>query len=207
MAEFVLDAAQVGDVVTYVAPGFLAQLGYRMRFPAPERSSGQTLIISVVLSLPLVAVTDALINGSHSATRLDYALALTLGSFVLGYVLACIRAGAWIKRGLSTLQYRSPPEGSIYAQTLKHMSARAPIMVEFKDGRRLTGTPRSGPEYKDDGINELYLTHPEARGEDGEWSHVGAAMIVPLSEINNIVLSEDPTNAPVAAPEEKPQSE
>jgi hypothetical protein len=80
------------------------------------------------------------------------------------------------------------------------MSAAAPIMVEFKDGRRLAGTPRSGPEYKDDGINELYLTHPEARGEDGEWSHVGAAIIVPLSEISSIVLSEDPTNAPVSLP-------
>jgi hypothetical protein len=76
--------AQVGDVVTYVAPGFLAQLGYRTRFPAPERSAGQTLIISVVLSLPLVAAADALIEGSHSATRLGYAIALTVGSFVLG---------------------------------------------------------------------------------------------------------------------------
>jgi hypothetical protein len=106
---------------------------------------------------------------------------------------------------LGWLQYRSPPGGSIYAQTLKHMSAASPITVEFKDGRRLNGTPRSGPEFKDDGINELYLTHPEARTDDGEWVSVGAGVIVPLSEINNIVLSEDPTGAPVATDEEPPQ--
>jgi hypothetical protein len=199
MAEFVLNAAQVGDVVTYVAPGFLAQLGYRMRFPAQERSAGHTLIISVVLSLPLVAAADALIEGSHVATRLGYALALTVGSFVLGYALACIRAHPWVKSILGWLQYRSPPEGSIYAQTLKHMSAAAPVTVEFKDGRRLNGTPRSGPEFKDDGISELYLTHPEARTDGGEWVPVGAGVIVPLSEISNIVLSEDPTGAPTVA--------
>jgi hypothetical protein len=62
MADFVLDATQVGEVITYVAPGFLAQLGYRTHYHAPERSAGQVLIISVVISLPLVALADALIR-------------------------------------------------------------------------------------------------------------------------------------------------
>ncbi|MGO9462976.1 MAG: DUF6338 family protein [Isosphaeraceae bacterium] len=198
MADFVLDATQVGDVVTYVAPGFLAQPGYRSRFPAPERSSGQTLIISVVLSLPLVALADALINGSHTATRLVYVLALTAGSFVAGYLLASLRGTKPVKAMLAWLDYRSPPEGSIYAQTLKHLPPAAPVIVEMKDGRRVSGTPRNGPEFKGDGINELYLTHPEARGPDNEWYSVGAGLIVPLAEVSNIVLSEDPTGAPAS---------
>jgi len=201
MADFVLDAKQVGDVVTYVAPGFLAQLGYRMRFPAPERSSGQTLIISVVLSLPLVALADALINGSHASTRLFYVFALTLGSFGLGYLLACARSTHKAKATLGWLQYRSPPEGSIYAQTLKHLPATEPVFIEFKDGRRLYGTPRTGPEFEGDGIHELYLTHPEARIADNEWQPIGAGVIVPLSEVSNIILLMDPTqpsNAPLA---------
>ncbi len=195
MADFVLDAAQVGDVVTYVAPGFLAQLGYRMRFPAPERSSGQTLIISVVLSLPLVALADALINGSHAATRLAYAVALTLGSFLIGYVLACMRGRKEVKALLGWLQYRSPPEGSIYAQTLKHLPPAEAIEIEMKDGRRLYGTPRTGPEFEGDGIRELYLTHPEARISGNEWRKVGAGVIVPLGEVSNIVLFMDPTES------------
>ena len=194
MADFVLDATQVGDVVTYVAPGFLAQLGYRMRFPAPERSSGQTLIISVVLSLPLVALADALISGSHAATRLLYVVVLTLGSFVIGYLLACARARKEVKELLGRLQYRSPPEGSIYAQTIKHLPPAEPIEIEMKDGRRIYGTPRTGPEFEGDGIHELYVTHPEARVPGSEWQSAGAGVIVPLGEVSNIVLFMDPTD-------------
>src|ERR1035441_238267 len=91
MADFVLDATQVGEVITYVAPGFLAQLGYRTRYPAPERPAGQVLIISVVISLPLVALADALISGSHKPTRLLYILVLTVGAFALGYGVALLR--------------------------------------------------------------------------------------------------------------------
>lgn len=199
MANFVLDATQVGDVITYVAPGFLAQLGYRARYPAPERSAGQVLIISVVISLPLVALADALIGGPHKATQLDYVIALIAGSFVLGYLLALARGRRGMKRVLGWMDYRSEPEGSIYAQTLRHMSPTAPVLIELKDGRRVSGTPRNGPENKDDGINELYLTHPEAEGDGGQWYSVGAGLIVPLAEVSNIVLSEDPTRAPVVS--------
>jgi hypothetical protein len=196
MAGFVLDATQVGEIVTYVAPGFLAQVGYRTRYPAPDRSAGQVLIISVVLSLPLVALADAVIHGSHGPTRVWYVLALTAGSFVLGYIAALIRGRDRAKLLLACLGYRIQPEGTIYAQTLKHLPPAAPVLIELKDGRRLSGTPRNGPESKDDGINELYVTHPEAEREDGEWHSVGAGVIVPLSEISTIVLSEDPTGAP-----------
>jgi hypothetical protein len=198
MADFVLDATQVADVVTYVAPGFLAQLGYRTRYPAAERSAGQTLIISVVLSLPLVAGANAAINGSHGATQLPYVLAVTGGSFVIGYILACVRGLKLAVKILAWAGYRSPPEGSIYAQTLKHLPPRSAITIDMKDGRRIYGTPRRGPEFKDDGINELYLTHPEARGpeSDSQWESVGAGVIVPLDEVSNIVLYDDPTGAP-----------
>jgi hypothetical protein len=198
MSSLVLDATQVGEVITYVAPGYLAQLGYRARYPAPERSAGQVLIISVVLSLPLVALADWLVGGSHKPTRIGYVALLTAGSFALGYVIALIRGrrfGRWL---LARLDYRIQPEGTIYAQTLKHMAPPSPVLVELKDGRRLSGTPRAGPESPEDGINELYLTNPEARDADGNWYSVGAGVIVPLGEVSTIVLSEDPTRAPTA---------
>lgn len=162
----------------------------------PSAPLGQTLIISVVLSLPLVALADALINGSHAATRLLYVLAVTAGSFVIGYGLACVRGRKTIKRALGWLGYRSPPEGSIYAQTLKHLPPEEPVVVEMKDGRRIYGTPRNGPECEGDGIRELYLTHPEARVSDNDWRPVGAGVIVPLDEVSHIVLFADPTEAP-----------
>jgi hypothetical protein len=200
MEDFVLDAQQVGEVITYVAPGFLAQLGYQARYPAPERSAGRVLIISVVLSLPLVAFAD-LIHGSHKPTRLLYVLALAAGSYALGYLVALARGRKSAKAVLAWAGYRIQPEDTIYAQTLKHLPPAAPVLVELKDGRRVRGTPRCGPETQDDGVNELYLTHPEGERVRDEWYSVGAGVIVPLTEVSTIVLSEDPTGAPVGEPQ------
>ncbi len=35
MSDVVLNANDVAQVVTYVAPGFMARLGYRSRYPGP----------------------------------------------------------------------------------------------------------------------------------------------------------------------------
>lgn len=194
MADVVLDANAVGQVVTYVAPGFLAYLGYRTRYPGADRPAGEVLIISVVISLPLVALVQAALPGAQKPTQLGYvALLLALGGLV-GYGASLLRGRRRTKKALAKLGYRLQPEGTIYAQTLKHMSDDAPVTIELKDGRRISGCPTAGPQTKDDGVNELYLTFPEALDDDGAWQSVGGpAVIVPLAEISSIVLSEDPT--------------
>lgn len=78
-------------------------------------------------------------------------------------------------------------------------------LVELVAGR-VSGTPRNGPECKDDGFNELYLTHPEALDPaSGEWVPADAGIIVPLTEVSTIVLSEDPTGAPAAPVRSAPE--
>jgi len=202
MADFVLDATQVGDVVTYIAPGFFAQLGYRARYPTGDTSPGEQLIVSVVLSLPLVALVNALINGAHDPMDVGYVLALTAGSFVLGYVMAVLRGLDRVKAVLAFFGYRIQPEGSIYSQVLKRVSPEAAVVVELKTGLKLSGTPRIGPEHDGDGIHELYLTHPEANVDGDDWTPVGAGLIVPVAEVLHISLSEDPTGAPVEGEDE-----
>ena len=76
------------------------------------------------------------------------------------------------------------------------MSDSGTVLIELKDGRRYWGCPRSGPQSKDDGVNELYLVYPEAQGEEGNWTPMGPAVIVPLSEVSSVTLSEEPTGAP-----------
>jgi hypothetical protein len=197
VAGVAISGDEVAQLVTFVAPGFLARLGYRSRFPAPERPAGEVLIISVVASLPLVALVQAALAGAQRPTQVGYVVVLLLVSFSSGYLLAVARGKRWAKRMLARAEYQIEPEGSIYAQTLKKMSPDAPVTVETLDGRRISGTPRNGPETKDDGINELYLTHPCAMDEAGEWRPVGAGVILPLDQVASIVLSEDPTGAPV----------
>lgn len=195
MASVVLDASAVAQVITFVAPGFLARLGYRMRYPGPDGLPGEVLIISVVASLPLVALTGAVLPGAQKATHLGYVALLLAAGLVVGYLAALVRGRPLTKRVLHWLDYRIEPEGTIYAQTLRHMTDDGAVVVELKDGRRIWGCPRSGPQSKDDGIDELYLTYPKALGEDGEWASVGEGIIIPLSEVSTICLSEDPTGA------------
>ena len=200
MAGIALDANAVGQVITYVAPGYLAYFGYRLRYPGPDRPAGEVLIISVVISLPLVALVSAVLPGAQKPTQLGYVAVLLAVGLIGGYVAALGRGRPRMKRFLAWLGYRMEPEGSIYSQTLAHMSDEGTVLLEFKDGRRVTGCPRNGPQHKDDGINELYLVYPQALGDDGQPVPInGAGLIVPLSEISNIVLGEDPTGAPTLA--------
>jgi len=206
VADLTLAADQVGQLVTYVAPGFLALLGYRTRFPAPPRPPGETVIIAAAASLPLVALVHAVLPGAQRPTQLAYVAVLLAVSFAIGYGAAMARGHRWGRRLLARADHRIQPEGSIYAQTLKHLSPAASILVELEDGRRVSGTPRNGPECKDDGINELYLTHPEALDPAfGQWMPAGAGIIIPLAEVSTIVLSEDPTGAPAGAVPSAPQ--
>lgn len=199
MADFVLDAAAVGQVVTYVAPGFLFRLGYRARYPGPDGPPGEVLIVAVVTSLPLVALVGALLPGEQKATQFGYIAALLAVGLVLGYVVAFVRGTQRGKKLLERFDYRLQPEGTIYAQTLQHMTPTGTVVVELKDGRRLWGCPRSGPATKDDGVAELYLTYRQAQTEDGDWVTVGSGVIVPLAEVSTITLSEEPTGAETAA--------
>ena len=188
----VLDVAAVANVVTFIAPGFVALLGYRLRFPGPDRPAGEVLIISAVASLPLVAGISALVPGEQRPTQLGYVSLLLGMSLLLGYVAALVRDSSQVRSLLATAGYRSAPEGSIYAQTLLRMSDEGAVVIELKDGRRVWGCPARGPEHKDDGIAELYLTYPQALGEDGVWCPVGPGLIVPLAEVGSIALSEEP---------------
>jgi hypothetical protein len=207
-ADIVLNANAVGDVVTYVAPGFLAYTGYRLRYPGASRAPGEVLIISVVASLPLVALVMALLPGAQTSSQLGYVAVLLTLALVVGYLGALVRGTRLAKGLLGLLGYRMEAEGSIYSQTLSHLPADAPVLVELKDGRRITGCPRNGPQHKDDGINELYIVYPMVRDDAGKHVDIGGeGIIIPLAEVSNIVLSVDPTGAPTATISEEPDAE
>jgi len=197
VADVVLDADAVAHVVTFVAPGYLAYFGYRARYPSPDRPARESLVLSVVLSLPLVALAGALLPGRQQPTQFGYVVLLIALALAGGYGAALLRGGARTKRVLAFFGYRLQPEGTIYAQTLNHMSEEGPVTVELKNGTRFSGCPRNGPQSKEDGINELYLVYAQAQDDGGQWQSIGGpAVIVPLSEISHIVLSEEPTGAP-----------
>lgn len=188
-----MDANAVGEVVTYVAPGFLAIAGYRTRYPRPPRPPGEVVIVSVVLSLPLVTVVQAILAGRQDPTQIGYIALLLATAAGAGYLAAHFRGTPRGKKALATLGYRLQPEGTMYSQLFGRMAEDATVVVELLDGRRVWGCPRSGPESPDDGINELYFTYPKVPDSAGNWNTAGGGIVVPIAQINTITFTDDPT--------------
>jgi hypothetical protein len=201
-SDVVFNANDVAQVITYVAPRFMTRLGYRARYPGPDSPPGEVLIVSVVASLPLVAFVRWVLPGPQHATVVGYVACLLAAGLILGYLIAFIRGRERTKDVLAKLDYRIQPEGTIYAGLLRHMGDDATVTVERKDGRLVWGCPRRGPQHKDDGVAEIYLVYPKELGDDGQRVSLGAGVIVPLTEISAVYLSEDPTGAPPEVVEE-----
>jgi hypothetical protein len=195
----VVTAQDVAHLVAYVAPGFFARATYAARFGRAEASEFATLVTSVVLSLPIVALAGALADGlgiARDVTELGYVVLLLGTAIVGGYLVAAIRASNDGRRLLRALRLAYQPDSSIYAQTMLSLPAAAPVTVAFKDGRKLSGTPKLGPGLASDGVAELYLTYPAWwDAAAGAWATEGAggAVIVPLSEVQSVTLDRDPT--------------
>jgi hypothetical protein len=147
-SDVVFNANDVAQVITYVAPGFMARLGYRARYPGPDSPPGEVLIVSVVTSLPLVAFVRWVLPGTHVATNVGYVACLLAAGFILGYFIAFIRGRDLTKDLLAKVDYRTQPEGTIYAGLLRHMSDDATVTVERTDGRLLWAARAEDPSTK-----------------------------------------------------------
>lgn len=197
MAGFVLTAEEVGNVVQYVAPGYFARVAYQARYPQADVSTLNVVVWSVAASLPLVALGNRLadeLSIDHVPTHWEYVAALLVPAVLLGYLAAALRSLGWVRRALGAIGLHHQPDGSLYALTMLQLPAAAPVTLELQDGRILSGTPRAGPSYAEDDVDELVLTNPAWRVQDGSWSVAGAgkAMLVPLREVKSITFAEDP---------------
>jgi hypothetical protein len=196
MADFVLTSQEIGRIVQFIAPGFFARVAYEARFPGPERSSLTTIVWSVAASFPLVAVGSQLADwlGIRSnATSWHYVTILLVPAVLAGYAVAALRSLAPIRKGLGRLGLRHQPDGSLYAMTMLGLSPGAVVVLELHDGRMVSGTPRAGPSYAEDDVDEVVLTHPEWKSGSA-WSADGAgeAVLIPLREVRSVTFSEDP---------------
>lgn len=192
MSGVALTADQVGVVVSYLAPGYLARFGYCARFAGPERTTGEVVVISAALSLPLVALVGVLVPGSHAPTRLAYVLPLVAISLLLGYLAAVLRstrfARAWLE---DVLDYRATPWHSTYAELFDQLPTGARVTVTLGDGRRVTGTPRLVPHAVDSPMEEIFLADVRIE-QTGSAERTVAGLLVPLREVASIELPADP---------------
>jgi uncharacterized protein DUF6338 len=190
-----LTADEVGQIVSYIAPGFAARRAYAGRFPHPDPSEMTLLVSSVVLSLPIVALAVTLgpAFGIDEADPTDLAyVTLLLGIAVLGgYAFAAVRALPRTRAALAKIGLAYQPEGSVWAQALLGLPADAVVTVEFTDGRKLSGTPSMGPALAGSEPMQLCLTHPawwDPHRQSWVAEGAGGAVIVPLDQIHSVTV-------------------
>jgi predicted permease len=189
---------EVARILTYVAPGFFARVGYTARFPQREQQHFYALVVSVAASVPLVAMGNAIANAigiDHDPTDAAYIALLLAPAIVVGYLAAAVRGSERTRRFLRRLSIPFEPEATIYEQTLLKLPYDAQVTILFKDGRTLAGYPAKGPGIGDDEPRELYITSARWWDSKGnKWEGQAPGAIVNLEEVVSILMSADPTH-------------
>lgn len=175
-------------LISYIAPGFLARFGYRLSAPGADRPVGEVLLLAVVMSLPLVAVADAIAPDDVRPPDLGYVAPLLLASLAIGYGAALLRGGEWMSARLARwFRYEVAPPVSSYSLMLTDLPSRGVVTIALKDGRSVTGRPAGVPHREDDPIQEICLSHPrEWHGDELVPLLNTGRLIIPLSEISHV---------------------
>jgi hypothetical protein len=123
----VLDATAAGQLITYVAPGYLAYIGYRLRYPGPSRPLGRG---PRHLRGRESAARGPRRRAAHQPSAADSRLRRHPAGRRAHHRLLRrrLRGSQPAKDFLSWLGHRTQPETSIYAQTLYRMSEEATVL-------------------------------------------------------------------------------
>jgi len=195
VADVAVSAEDVGNVLTYVAPGFFAYAVYRSRLEQARPEATQQLVVAIAASVPLVAlgnlVADAL-NIGRSVADAGYVLCLLATGVVVGYLLASVRTRDRTRRAFRRLGLMRAPEASVFARTLGPLKG-ASVTVQLKDKRKVSGSALLWPSTAEDGVGELYLSGPAWWSpKTNDFIEAGQGLILRLDEVQSITLSRDP---------------
>jgi hypothetical protein len=191
-------AEDVGNILIFVVPGFFARVGYTARFPQPQQEPSYALIVSVAVSVPLVAIARELAEGLNlgtAPTDPKFAVLLVVIGLTAGYLAALLRGSTEVRALAQRLRIPFEPEATIFEQTLLRLDdEEAKVTVGLKDDRAVSGYPALGPAYTKPGeARELYLVGPEWwDSETEQWIDGGAGIVINLDEVVTVPLDENP---------------
>jgi hypothetical protein len=195
-------AVDVGNIITYVAPGFFASRLYAHPYSRPEKEQFNVLVVSAAASLPLVAAANeasSRLGIEVNPTSAEYAFLLVGIAILAGLALRVARDSR-----LAIAKLKFAPRGTILStRLLRNLpSDSSTVTVTFKAGRILSGTPQSGTGDPDSPARELYLTYPSwwdaAKNGIGGWTPAPetGGVIVNLDDVEIIELADDPLETP-----------
>jgi hypothetical protein len=126
----ILSVESIGNVILYLAPGYIAVGVYRSVFEKKELGDTPMLITSAVYSLPIVALANEIVvhitgHWQHlpfklisKPDNLAYVILLIVLSPIAGYLAVMIRRWKPVKKLLDKLDF-SPPEPDLYLRVMK----------------------------------------------------------------------------------------
>lgn len=201
-----LTADTIGNIVIFLAPGYISRQIYRSVFVKKELGDTSLVITSAVYSLPIVVIGKEVVTyinqwWLHNSLRLEdkpsnfgFVVILLVLSFIAGYGAVLVRSNKMTRRILNDWGFRDP-EPNIYLGAMKVDHKFSFSIVTLKSGRVFGGIMTRQQTDDDTEAKALYFSHLRWRdptAEDGWGEEANAGMLVPLDSIRYIELGPPP---------------
>lgn len=191
MEQYYLTLKDVANIVTLIIPGYVAARAYASVYAKGDKEFARIFIESIVLSLPIVAIFNALWPTSASASDSAvlsplYVVLLLLFSATIGLLGARVRRFAFIKLLLRPFSVPAPDEDFIRQQFGK-LTRNEVVSVTLQNGDVFSGTPQGGNIYHAGHSRQYYFNNIAWYNKDtGAWEERSGSIIIDLSHVLHI---------------------
>jgi hypothetical protein len=181
--DAVISVQDVANIITLVAPGYFALKTYAIIYAKPEKDFSQTVLLSAIFSLPIVAAYSLAFGLRDVSTDIRYALGLMMFSIALGFVCARVRRMTPVRRVLRALRFPAAEEDFLKLQFAK-LPKMEGVTVKLKNGEMFFGTPQGASKYRTD-VERRYFFNNVAWfvKKTKKWELRPGSVIIALDEI------------------------
>lgn len=153
--EHVVTLQDVANIVTFIVPGYFAMQVYSFVYAKRDRDFARLLIESVVYSLPIITIVNALWGLVFSqppatAVSVGYALLTLAVSLAVGFLVAKLRVWRPVVAVIERLGIGSPHDDFVKAQLLRVQyddDTQNAVTVRLKSSSTFSGTPNRMSRY------------------------------------------------------------
>lgn len=185
--ESVITLQDAANIVTYVAPGYVAVQIYAAVYAKSDKDFSKLLIESVVVSFVLVTLANwlwsALGQKIPVVTNATYAFTLLLMAVLGGVFFAYLRV-RWPLKNLADSAGFNPPSEDFIRSEFTQLKGSDSVTVTLKNGEIFSGTPKRGSTHIRDLPREYYFNNIAWYDKTKNvWDTRPGGLIIALKEI------------------------
>lgn len=181
----------VANVITFVAPGFVALRTYGIVYAKGEKDFAQLVVLSIICSLPIVAAYNFTFGLKEVAsTTAPYVLGLVMFSSAIGLLSAALRRSRVVRKIASRLRFPEPDEDFVKTQFNK-LGQGEPVTVKLKNGELFSGTPQGGSLYRAGQPRPYFFSNVAwFDAEKEQWDERPGSIIIDLNDVEYIQTAQ-----------------